>query len=350
MATPQKTPAGTWRIPVFVKGVRDTGTFPTRREAVEWAAKRITELKAAAARGKTAAKLMGEARTLDEAMRKYAQEISPSKRGARWEIIRIEAITTTHPGWPGKRLMSDLDALDFTGWRDARKRRGVKDSTILREMALVSNVLDVARRDWGWITFNPVEDVRKPQAPDHRERVISGLEVRKMLRVLGWGRNKNVKTTKHAVARCFIAALQTGMRAGELVGLKWSDVKENYCILHAGQTKSGKGRQVPLTATARRNMLSMRGWDDEYVFGVTSESLDALFRRHRERAGVEGFTFHDSRHTAATHLAQRLHVLDLCKMFGWKKPDRAMTYYNPTGADIAARLEAFSSPSRVSPK
>ena len=63
-----------------------------------------------------------------------------------------------------------------------------------------------------------------------------------------------------------------------------------------------------------------------------------MFRKYRIRAGLSGFVLHDSRHTAATWIAQKLHVLDLCKMFGWSNPKRAMVYYNPAAGDIAKRL------------
>lgn len=74
------------------------------------------------------------------------------------------------------------------------------------------------------------------------------------------------------------------------------------------------------------------------MFGLKPQSLDVLFRRARDQAGMSGFVFHDSRHTAATWLAQRLHVLDLCKMFGWANPKQAMAYYNPSAAEIAQRI------------
>jgi integrase len=82
----------------------------------------------------------------------------------------------------------------------------------------------------------------------------------------------------------------------------------------------------------------MRGWDERMVFGVPVKSLDAQFRKYRERAGLSGFTFHDSRHTAATWMARKLDVLDLCKAFGWADPKHAMIYYNPTASDIAKRM------------
>ena len=94
-----------------------------------------------------------------------------------------------------------------------------------------------------------------------------------------------------------------------------------------------------MTSAARRTIELMRGYDDELVFGLKSQTLDAMFRKYRERAGLSGFTFHDSRHTAATRMAQILNVLDLCKVFGWTNATRALTYVNPTGSDLAKRLQ-----------
>ena len=82
----------------------------------------------------------------------------------------------------------------------------------------------------------------------------------------------------------------------------------------------------------------MRGYDDDLVFGLKSQTLDAMFRKYRGKAGLSGFTFHDARHTAATRLAQRLHVLELCKVFGWTSTSRALTYFNASASDIAKRI------------
>jgi integrase len=82
----------------------------------------------------------------------------------------------------------------------------------------------------------------------------------------------------------------------------------------------------------------MRGWDQELVFGVQSQTLDTLFRRARDRAGLAGFTFHDARHTACTRLARKVDVLDLCKIMGWVRTTQALSYYNPKASDIARRL------------
>lgn len=146
----------------------------------------------------------------------------------------------------------------------------------------------------------------------------------------------NIRTSVQISAVAFLLALRTGMRAGEICGLEWSDIRDDYCILNETKTVP---RNVPLTKKSIRLIRKLKGNFRDEVFGISTVVLDASFRNARDRAKLSGFTFHDSRHTAATKLAQKLHVLDLCKMFGWSSTTRALTYYNPTASEIAGRLQ-----------
>lgn len=329
MATPRKTAAGTWTIQIEIAGVRKSATKPTARAAREWANQQTLELSAAKA-GQ-----LGSIKTLRDAMRRYALEVSSTKRGHRAETIRLTAFEgDAHKPLPIDKLLEKVTPADLIAWRDARLALTARGS-VLRDMTLLGSVLETARRDWNWVRSNPIRDVRRPQEPDHRQRIISASEIAAMCTTLGYDGGP-IRTVSQSVAVCFLLALETGMRAGELCGLKWADVHSNFAVLH--QTKSGKRREVPLTAEAVQLVEKMLGWDDVSLFALTPQTLDALFRRARNRAGLQGFTFHDSRHTAATKLAQRLHVLDLCKMFGWANTSQALTYFNPTGAELARRL------------
>ena len=327
---------------IEVRGQRDANTLPTKREAIEWAARRKTELLAMAS-GR-----VGEVKTLADALDRYGREVSPLKRGELKEVVRLNAFPR-QPLFPSRVLLNDLTPAHLADWRDARLKVNSRGS-VLRDMVLLSHVLEVARREWRWLVENPMRDVRKPAEPDHRERIIQPAEVRAMLRVLGWSVRKPVRSVAQAVGHCFVAALQTGMRAGELCGLRWEDVSVDHVRLHAGKTKTGKARQVPLTPAARRTIECMRGYDPDLVFGLAARSLDAMFRKYRARAKLDGFTFHDARHTAATRLAPMVDVLDLCKIFGWTTATRALVYYNPTGADLAKRLNASVAAPTPSPR
>lgn len=330
MATPRKTAAGTWRVEIEVKGKRDSATLPTKREAVEWAARRRLEM-AAGASGD-----VGTVKTLADAMRDYADKVAPKHRGERAESIRLLAMAK-HPTMPVKKRLSDITPADLVVWRDARLRV-TERGTVLRDMTLLALVFEAARSEWGWIKTNPMREVKRPAQPDHRERVIAGVEVRAMLRQLGHKPGGAVRSVSQAVAMAFLMALSSGMRAGEICSLRWDDVHDDWVRLP--MTKNGKARNVPLSTVGRRLVQQMHGWDAELVFGLKSQTLDALFRRARDRAGLAGFTFHDARHTAATRMGRqnRIHALEMCKIFGWTNPKMALTYFNPTASDLAAKL------------
>lgn len=327
MATYIEYPKG-WRVQVAIRGVRKSASFRTKREAIAWASALETKIR------ENASKPAGDRHTMRDALTRYREEVTPSKRGERWEGLRIGSMLDNN-ALPLEKPMSKIEPDDFNTWRQARLRK-VKPGTVLREMAILSAVFETARREWRWIASNPVADIRRPSPPSHRERVITRREIRLMLRELGYERTMPRSITQ-AVGVCFLVALRTGMRAGELCGLEWDRVHEDYCRLPVTKTTP---RDVPLTPKAARLIEKMRGFDRRLVFGMDKRTLDALFRRARHNAGLDGFTFHDARHTAATWMAQKLHVLDLCKAFGWANPKRAMTYYNPTASEIAKRASA----------
>jgi integrase len=332
MPSYQKTAAGTVRVQLEVRGQRASETLPTMREARAWAHAKTAELEA------QVQGLHGKGKTLQDAFRRFAEEEAPKRRGEDKEIIRLAAFQKLEHGLPLAKPFADITDDDIRAWRD-RRLKMTKAGSVLRDMTLLSAVFEVARKEWKWIRNNPVREVKKPPQPAHRTRVISGPEIRNVLRALGYERCGPVRTVSQSVAVCFLLALATGMRAKELCTLRWQDIREAYGTAHNVKAReAGVSRDVPFSPVARRLVARMDGWDAETVFGVTPSTLDALFRRARKRAGYHDFVFHDSRHTAATRIARRLDVLDLCKMFGWKRTDQALTYYNPKAKDIAARL------------
>jgi len=333
MASITKYPKG-YRVQVYVEGVRDSATFRTKREAEAWASSRETELR------NEAKKAPREKFTLGDALRRYGEEVSPTHRGTRWEQIRLIAF---QHDLPIDKPIGNVTTETLGFWRDDRLKK-VAPGTVLREIGLLSAVFEAARRDWGWLEVNPVKDVRKPRAPDHREVLITRAQIRALLYAMGYTPSTRVTTVSQSVAVAFLLALRTGMRAKELCELTWDRVKPGYCILKVTKTKP---RNVPLTKKATRLLEKMKGFDKTLVFALTPQTLDALFRKYRERAKLSGFTFHDSRHTAATWIAARMKskdipaqqaVFDMCKMFGWTNVSQALTYYNPTAADIAKRI------------
>ena len=147
---------------------------------------------------------------------------------------------------------------------------------------------------------------------------------------------QTVTTKSGAAAIAFLFAIETAMRAGEICGLTAPDITGR--VAHLPQTKNGRKRDVPLSRRALE-LLAYLPVDSATVFGITSASLDALFRKTRDRASIENLTFHDSRHEAITRLAKKLNVLDLARMVGHTDLNELQTYYNESAADIAEKLD-----------
>lgn len=321
---------------IAVKGIRKSKSFATKREATVWA----TREESAAHDNLTTAP--ASKYSLRYVLERYRDEITPRNTGARWERLRIDAFLS-QPTWlPLDKAIGLVTTDDFSKFRDARLKT-VKPGTVLREFGILSAVMEVARKEWKWIAANPVRDVKKPQEPAGRSRLITRAEIKAMLRGLDYHPRSRVKTLTHSIAVCFLLALRTGMRAGDMTSLSWKNVKPRHVTVEIDKVgrKKGIGRDVPLSKKAVRILQKMKGFDSESVFALKPQTLDARFRTVRDKQGLSGFTFHDSRHCAATWIALsgKLSIMQMTSMFGWTDPKMAMRYFNPKAEDIAAKLD-----------
>ncbi len=320
MASIRKLKAG-YRAEVARKGVRKSKVFPTRQAAKDWAAREEYKI---LNRDKVVARM-----TLGEVFDRYAREVSPGKKGARWEIIRLEKFKRDEIS---SKALEDLEPDTFGKWRDKRLKE-VAPASVIRELQLMSTVLNTARREWGLIKTNPISDVRKPQKPPARDRLPTQDEIERMRHVAGEDLTKTTARAFHA----FLFALETGMRAGEIAGLAWDRVDLKKRVARLTHTKNGRPRDVPLSKEAVRLLEALPELDP--VFGLNSDQLDSLFRKSRDKAGAVGLTFHDSRHAAVTRLSKKLDVLALAKMIGHTDIRQLMTYYDESAEELARRLD-----------
>lgn len=311
-----------WIAQVFKKGVRKSATFSTKGRAQAWATQIEAEIISGIHQGRTD-------KTFADALDKYANEVTPNKRGRRWEEIRINVF---------KRLpfvhykLSDVTTPRLAEWRDDRLKT-VKTSTVNREMNLLSAVFEQARREWQWININPVRDVRRPPQPKHRERIFNDDEINKIVSYLcAITGNK-----RHIVGMAFLFSLETAMRREEITELTWVRVDMPRRTATLDQTKNGDSRKVPLSVNAVKVLDLMQGY--ERPFNVDKDVLSTLFRRACLQSGIEGATFHDARATALTRLSKRLNVLELARMAGHRDMRSLQVYYRETAEELAAKLD-----------
>jgi integrase len=317
-----------WQAQIFVNGIRRCKTFARKDEARAWAAEAEIEIRS----GRVASTA---GMTVAEMFTRYADEVSETKRGARWERIRLEAIGREEFA----RMRADSITPEILGqWRDRRLTQ-VSPGTVLREIGLLTAVFEHARREWRAVTVNPTRDVRKPKQPQHRERLISDDEAAAICRALDYDGGPGY-TVRQRIGAMFMLALETAMRAGEINGLRWDRVDTKRRVARLTLTKNGDGREVPLSARAAEIIEAQRGADPVRVFPVNPGSRDTLFRLACKEAGLEDIHFHDTRATACTRLAAnpKIDVLKLARILGHRDISSLRHYYRQTAEDLAKEL------------
>jgi integrase len=321
-----------YRVQVRRHGADLTKTFRTKARAREWGLQ-------------VEAGITGDSRplgkhTLGDALQRYAKEVSPTKRGKRWEQIRLKALEGDPPT-PLMRLPIAQVTSDHLGiWRDTRLR-SVGPATVRREMNLLASVFELARTEWKWIRANPLRDVKKPPEPPARRRGVSQEEIDRLSAAAE-------TATEREIIAGFELAIETGMRAGEMWGLGADQV--DGVVAHLEMTKNGDKRDVALSPRALAIVTALLADGRPTLFLTSNAVRDAVFRRLRDRAGLPDLHFHDSRSEAVTRLAKRLKIQDLADQIGHRDLNSLMLYYKPSAADRARQLADETPPRRSPPK
>jgi integrase len=323
MATFEKR-GDSWQARVCVKRHRESATFPDLTRARAWAAQVEGELRAEA-RGEIVV------RSVRQALQRYADEVSPTHRGERWERVRLAKLARTLP-FRNKQL-PDVSTPDVVGWRDDMLE-DLSTSSARREFGLLRSVFALAVTEWHWLRRSPFVDVKPPPEGKARSQRVSDEEIGIVGTALGYEPGARPETASQYIAAAMLLAVETAMRKGEILTLDQESRRGR--VLHLEKTKNGDDRDVPLSTRARAvlELLPAAG----ALFPVHPGTFDTLFRDARDRAGLN-FRFHDLRREATTRLAAKVDVMKLGKITGHRDIKTLhRVYYAPDMDAIADEL------------
>jgi integrase len=328
MASFYKLPSGLWRAQVARRGVRVSQTFATKGAAQAWATREESAI------------LDGKAdkwprKTLADAIQRYLRDVTPTKGGKRAESIMLNHTLDQFPDLCGM-VLHTITPAEIADWRDKRLA-DVSGSTVVRYAALLRHVWTVAAKEWGWTPEpTPWRSVKLPAHNPARERINGWREIRVILRRLNYKTGRPPQTVMEQVAYAWLIALRTALRASEVRSITPASVDLVGRVVrlehHKTSHLTGRARTVPISKQAARLIALCP------TLPVSAGSLDALFRKARDSAGLAGFTFHDSRATALTLLSKRVDVLTLARISGHRDLNQLQVYYRESAASIAARL------------
>lgn len=303
-----------------------TRTFSSRQDAVQWA----NERERMVSQGLGEAMQMADDITLFQALDRYANEVTPLKRSQQQELSRLRR-------WQQNPIadqpLSRIRAVEFARYRDQRQEQGAGANTVRLDLALVSHVFEVARKDWGLEALsNPVKAIRKPKLPRGRERRLLNGEETKLLTYCD--------TQGNTLLRAFIVlAIETAMRRGELANLHWNDVDLDSRMAHLHETKNGTSRVVPLSTRAIVALMTLPKEPHGRLVTIHRDNISGAFAGACDACGIKGLTLHDLRHEATSRLFEKgFNMMEVSTITGHKSLSMLKRYTHLRPSDLLARL------------
>lgn len=215
-------------------------------------------------------------------------------------------------------------------WR-AKRLKEVKRATVARELNTLKGVYSKAL-EWGDIAINPLAAVKTSGESDPINRYLSKEEEAALLAALDereeelrehrrtanqWRRQRNYELLPDLdqfefadyLKPAVLLARNTGMRRGEMLALRWSDIdlKYRFIFVRSETAKGAKHRKIPLNNTATNTLTQWkRQAHAVYVFSIGGnaplQDLKKSWGSLLRRAGLTNFRWHDLRHDFASKL------------------------------------------------
>jgi len=316
-----------WRVKIRRASLpAQTRTFDHKTLAQQWARSVEAEIDG----GIVVDRRPAERTSLADLLERYRREVTPTKRSAADENLRLRAMALR----PFARIrMAALTSSHLAAYRDERLKV-VSGATVNREFNVLSHAIDTARREWDlYLPVNPCTLVRRPPQGRPRNRRLQGDEEQPLLAAC--------RTARNAWRVHFVAlAIETVMPRSELLALQWSNVDPEKRIAFLPITKNGELRGVPLSTHAVAILRDLPTSATGRVFGtLTVEALKQSFRRAVRRAGIAGLRLHDLRHEATSRLFQKgLNVMEVASVTGHKTLQMLKRYTHLNAVDLAVEL------------
>ena len=326
MAALRKRSNGHWQARVRKANQSITKTFINKVDAERWAKQTEVELD----KGSFVNLGLAERTTFAEIIERYIAEVLPTMRGGKADYIRLKALS--------RRPIAKLNMVSLTPQKIAQHRderlKEIAPATVIRELSYFSSIISFARKEWGININNPVALVARPKNPQGRSRILNANETNALFEAL-----KPTGRRSIWMLPLVRLALETAMRRGELLGLRWEHIDFGRRTIFLQLTKNGTSRTVPLSTHAIQILTEIPRNIDGRVFPVTHEVVSQAFNRARKQAGVKDIRFHDLRHMAITRLAEKLpNLIELSAVSGHKSLAMLKRYYHPNAEQLAEKL------------
>lgn len=333
----------TWRARIRTKGWPDISeSFPTKKEAVEWACRMEAEVRAG--------RYFGQERDLEKTFEQFidrfiAQELPKNPK----EYKKQKMLLSWWKAKLGKYFLCRITPSMIAELRDTllsettRRNTLRSPSTVNRYLAALSHAFSICQREWHWVKENPVLKISRPKENPARERYLDKDEICALL-------NACKKSKSPYLYAITLFALATGARKGEILSLKWGDVNFTRSTATFRETKNGETRTIHLSPAVIRCLQEekqKRPLLSTYVFpsqdGQSPADIKVGWENTVEAANLKDVCFHTLRHTAASHLAMGgFSTLEIAAILGHKSLSMVKRYSHLSTSSTARALDQMN--------
>ncbi len=284
----------------------------------------------------------GDIPTLSEFAEKYINHIRDIKDNRSWASA-LHYLKNLTSFFKDKKL-SQINSKDIDSYKRHRLRE-VKPASVNRELACLSHIFNFAKREKKFFGNNPVSEAKLLPEHNQIERILTPEKEERLL-----------NSSSPELRAILVCALNTGMRKGEILTLRWTnvDLENNVITLEHTNTKSKEMRRIPVNSVLRKPLLEqkLKVGGSEYVFLSSNgspykrhDSLKQAFNGALRRAEIKGLRFHDLRHTAATRMIEsRASIVAVSRILGHADLKTTMRYAHPEDSlkDAVEKLGNFT--------
>jgi len=250
----------------------------------------------------------------------------------------------------GGRRAESIATREVKEWRDALLE-GHTPSTVNRHLTILRAILRMGVRDHR-LDAGALPEIEPFEENNERTRWLNQEEEARLL-----------AAAPEYLRPALLVDIHTGLRRGELLNLRWDDIEFAAQSMRVRESKSGKGRHVPMDSVvvktlaalsaARRERLRSRvvrqTEANGYVFSAPHGGFMCNLNRNwyptLKRAGLEGLHFHDLRHTFGSRLAMAgAPIFTIQKLMGHKVLAMTMRYAHLTPGHLRAAVELLAGP------
>ncbi len=327
-------------------GIRLQKTFPSKTLAKEWERRVLRERTEQEATGI----VVNDKVSFEEFAERWLNE-KVNVRCSNSTKVNYERVVRIHlTPIMGKLKMKDIRVEHGNRLVAALSKEGYAPKGINVIVGVLLTLLNDAVH-WQVLIRNPLFRFKPVREPDIHYNFWSRAEIDHFLL-------QSVNDPLHDV---YVVALNTGMRRGEICGLKWDrvDFVSGHIIVNRTldrfglneTTKSGKTRIIPMNAVLKNMLERLRSTRrSDFVFcerdgsPVDAHHLYRAFQRSQANAGFPKLIrFHDLRHTFASHFMMNGgNCYDLQKLLGHSTQEMTQRYAHLSPAHLANAIQIVS--------